>query len=95
MCAADPNGFRNVYKYNTECIVKKITPLSQEPERPDCKPQISDRLKEAVEKCGDSYRKTIEGPQLLNAVNPSVVALKCSYFMSIRDDLRGLIEMPV
>lgn len=92
---ADPNGFRNVYKYNTECIVNKITPLSHEPERPDCKPQISDRLKDAVESCGDSYRKTIEGPQLLNAVNPSVVALTCAYFKSFRNDLRGLIDMPV
>lgn len=92
---ADPNGFREVYKrYNTDCIVNKVTPLSHDPERPDCNPQISDRLKEAVEKCGEDYRKSIEGPQLLKAVNPSLVASKCSYFMRLRNDLRCLIEMP-
>ncbi len=91
---ADPDGFRRVYKFNSECIYDRVFPLSSNPEEKNCNPKISKRLSRAVKSCDENYRKTMEGPQLLKEVDPLLVARKCPHFKSFRDDVRILIEMP-
>jgi len=91
---SDPDAFRFIYRQNTDCVVRQVLLLSADPERADCNPKISNRLEEAIRYCSDVYRKTIEGPQLLGAVNPDVVATKCPHFHSFRSNLRNLIDFP-
>jgi hypothetical protein len=91
---ADLKSFNTVYKYNSPCITEKIKHLSDQPENYDCNEKLSDFLEHNIHLCGSKYRKTIEGPLLLNAVDARIVIEKCPNFKKFVVDLREKIDMP-
>ncbi|MBV6342509.1 DUF4276 family protein [Candidatus Magnetobacterium casense] len=91
---ADLDCFKSVYKSKYAQIVSEIKNISysSNPEKIDCEPKkLSERLEEIAYKCQTRYKKTIEGPQLLEVVNPDSVAAKCPSFARFRQDLRAHI----
>ncbi|MBF0591183.1 MAG: DUF4276 family protein [Nitrospirae bacterium] len=96
---ADLNCFNIIYKSKnkyTEIVsaIKKIS-YSSMPEEIGCEPKkISGLLEDIAHKYKSRYRKTIEGPQLLEVINPDVVASKCPSFADFRNDLRSHIGFP-
>ncbi|KJU86595.1 hypothetical protein MBAV_001213 [Candidatus Magnetobacterium bavaricum] len=94
---ADQNCFKSFYKNKSAQIISAIKkiPHSSTPEEIDCEPKkISELLEEIAYKYNSDYKKTKQGTQLLDLVNPDVVASKCPSFADFRNDLRAHIGLP-
>ncbi|MBF0538516.1 MAG: DUF4276 family protein [Nitrospirae bacterium] len=94
---ADLDCFKSVYKNKYAQIASAIRKISYylTPEEIGCEPKkISEMLEEIASNHDSYYRKTRQGPQLLELVNPDVVVSKCPSFADFRNDLRSHIGFP-
>jgi hypothetical protein len=93
---ADPPGFCSIYRHADEKFVAGIGKLAKggSPEETiDCDPMPSELLRNAVRNFGYSYRKSIEGPHALAAVDADKVSNLCPHFGEFRYSLRKKIGL--
>ncbi len=94
---ADPQGFCSIYRHTAEKFIGGIEKLAKggSPEETiDCNPKPSELLRDEVRLFGYSYRKSIEGPQALGAIDTEKVSSLCPHFRKFRDSLRKKIQWP-
>ena len=92
---ADPQGFCSIYRKASEKFIGAIERLAKggSPEETiDCNPKPSELLRSAVRTFEYSYRKSIEGPQALGALDTEKVSTLCPHFKEFRDSLRKKID---
>jgi hypothetical protein len=93
---ADAQGFCSIYRHANEKFIDGVRKLAKggSPEETiDCNPKPSDLLSSTVRSHGYSYRKSIEGPQALGAVEIEKVSNLCPHFKILRDSLRKRIGL--
>ncbi len=93
---ADPHGFCSIYRNASEKFIDEIGRLAKggSPEETiDCNPKPSELLCRSVRLFGYSYRKSIEGPLALGALDTERVS-NCPHFKEFRDSLREKIQWP-
>lgn len=92
---ADPEGFCSIYKRYSPVLLddlKKLVPLGHSPETVlDCNPKPAERLEGITKRHGLTYSKAIDGPKVLELVNPDIIAERCPHFKMFRESLREKI----